>query len=182
MKIKILLMSVFCTSAFAQSETLQETIESKDAGKFIWFDTHLQTGNNFVADCALNVEILEGIIATAEAQGITDGVLSSHPNELNSINLMMGKIYKSGLTYISVSGGLGIGNYIYYEQNGYNNNFFFRTANYERQEQRILTLPIQIKAGIAAKVISLQMKAGVNLNSKVQTFHIGLGLGFGKMF
>jgi hypothetical protein len=157
--------------------------QAKEPGSYVWFDAHLQSGNNFVADAALNAEIAPSTVLTLEAQGIIDGILFPRPDELASVNLLAGRIIKSEIAYIMVSGGLGIGQFSYYELSGYSTNIFGTPQEeYTRQTKIIAGIPLEVKAGMAAKVIALQIKAGVNLNPEITTFHIGLGVGFGKLF
>lgn len=168
----------------AGTATAQEPT-SDEPGNYVWMDANAAVGNNAAADVGMNVNIKE-LLFTLEYQGIADGgfclICDEPPTTLSSVNLLTGKMWKEGLTYISLSGGLGIGKHRDPYKSGEFQGLFFTHNRYSYDKSTILTVPLQVKAGIAAKVISLQMKAGLNINSKMTTFHIGLGIGAGKFF
>jgi len=156
--------------------------QSSDPSIYAWWDAHLGAGNVFHANASANINYDQLVFSYQIDDSSRGGIFSREGKTLTGHSIMAGYMRKGGISYICVQSGLSLLKYKHTFQTGVENWIFFNSPTYDTETSRLIGVPLVVKGGISAKVISVQMTVGANLNAEMSTLYLGLGLGLGKLF
>lgn len=166
---------ISCLTYVSQAQLLDSTT-------YIWSDGHIALGNVYHANTSGNFSYKEYLFSYQAGISGQGAIFSRESESLQEHNLLAGYIRTGGISYVGVQSGLSFLKHKRTFKTGYTEGIFFDRPTYDTETNLLIGVPIVMKAGISAKVISIQMTVGTNLNTEMSTLYLGLGLGFGKLF
>jgi hypothetical protein len=176
----ILLLAVTSTRSFAQ----ESRRDSAKTPKSYWatFGLGYSSLGALAFHLDANAEAWNKCVITANLQTeVSDlfGKAASNNFQVNTYNLLAGKIFKQKVTFITVSAGLGIVDVITY--NGYDKGFFDFVKT-SQNSQFTVGVPIIVQwYGVVTEVVGFGINGYVNLNTVRTTAGFTINIALGRM-